>query len=386
MFPIDYAIIKEIIPEDVLTEIGNIVERHMSSSANLLALSPLGEEEIVWHYTSVPGFKSIIENQELWLTHSQFLNDKSEFAQVKTYETEIAQFAQIKEEQINEFRKIESNFFVPHTSDNEPPTYRKLRMLGASINSLLSYQTNQSLYTASFCSNGDLLSMWRSYGEAQTIAIGFSAAKIAKLNSTPGYRFGKCNYISASTSDHPIAFPDDAQKKLIFDAIATVVKDKILIPHLGTHSEISAEHIDFLNNYLTQAISIHFVIIFFGQQLLFRKNASFSEEEECRIIASGSMHGWPDKLHFRGSSERFIPYIKLPLKSDLDYLQPFGPHPLNGRKPLWDLIMKINVGPSIDQELNKYAIEQFLHSNHIAITANGPRIVDVQLSNIPLRR
>ena len=43
----------------------------------------LEKQKNVYHYTDIAGFKSIMENRELWASHIAFMNDESEFSHGK---------------------------------------------------------------------------------------------------------------------------------------------------------------------------------------------------------------------------------------------------------------------------------------------------------------
>lgn len=107
------------------------------------------QEAPIFHYTSLEGFKGIIESQDFWLTESSFLNDS----------TEIEHGIDLAHEVFKEF-----------SDHKDGPIFEMLEGLG-SKDRRLRPRTN----IACFSSARDNLSQWRAYsGSGIGVSLGFA--------------------------------------------------------------------------------------------------------------------------------------------------------------------------------------------------------------------
>ena len=107
---------------------------------------------ILYHYTTQQGLLGIINDKEIWATHTQYLNDVREFHQA----TELMR----KElwSMLNESPVPENAAILRHMQ----------RALGKAIETA-------NVCVCSFSGKGDSLSQWKSYGGGTSgFAIGFS--------------------------------------------------------------------------------------------------------------------------------------------------------------------------------------------------------------------
>ncbi|MBK2048980.1 hypothetical protein IB655_03725, partial [Francisella noatunensis] len=100
---------------------------------------------LLYHYTDVNAFKSIVENKSLWMSSPKYLNDSKEFIDGKNKVFEFIDFylardKNISKDSINILQKVQE----------------KLRQ---------SETFNDDIFICSFSTRGDDLSQWRSYGQ-----------------------------------------------------------------------------------------------------------------------------------------------------------------------------------------------------------------------------
>ena len=114
-------------------------------------------EDVVYHYTSSNGLKGILENSELWLTNTAFVNDTKECNALREVSIPFTDANITRSEVIDAW-----NLYLKHSSTNDT-------------------------YIASFSRGEESLAQWRSYGNFR---IGFDAKK---LNRDP-FNLYQCVY------------------------------------------------------------------------------------------------------------------------------------------------------------------------------------------------
>src|SRR5690348_2624811 len=133
---------------------------------------------MLYHYTDLGGFIGIIKDHDLWLTHSQYLNDAEEMI----HGANVVKAA------------IEQAF-----KDNQwDVTYlQELQRLTAS---------REGVYICCFCEKDNLLSQWRGYGaNGSGVSLQFSPKQFADLSGPDNVhgllRFWKVFYDPATQTD-----------------------------------------------------------------------------------------------------------------------------------------------------------------------------------------
>ena len=110
---------------------------------------------ILYHYTSIEAFKSIVENRQIWLSSFIWMNDPNEGRFIEQWIIEEAKRRRLNDELIN-----------------------------AIISSY--YENFKNYYFLAFSENGDLLSQWRAYAEDSTgFSIGFDPTFFTKVENIP---------------------------------------------------------------------------------------------------------------------------------------------------------------------------------------------------------
>jgi hypothetical protein len=188
--------------------------------------------QALYHYTDLSGLQGIIQNHDLWLTHSRYSND----------DEEITHGYRIVKEVIDEER------------NNALPPERVAFL--DSLAELVREPSPEGVYICCFCLDDNLLSQWRGYGANGTgVSIRFDPAAFA--------------YITGPDSPHgglmrlwKVFYDTEKQKQIVKEAINYAFNDQ-------------SQAVDEKPRQAADAIQF-FIPTF--------KNDGFSEEKECRLI------------------------------------------------------------------------------------------------------
>jgi len=281
----------------------------------------------IYHYTNIDAVKSIIENQELWLTHVRYMNDSEELL----HGAQMGLPFWLDSER-------EKHLEEKGTLDDFDANYWDLEHLNELARSL-------QFYVCSFCSEPDLLSQWRGYASAKGgYALEFNPESIKSV-------IEKVNSNSYGEDYAPIT--ECHLKECIYkdDDKLTLLKPIIKKMVYGDNKGIGSERVLAVNEYFLAANKF--------------KNIGFREEKEIRLIASvffSTLNRHHRYKFFKADNGMLKPYVKLRIPPDC--------------------IQAIWVGPHPQQELAKDSLEQFLEvcirKGHLS------KRPTVRTSNIPL--
>lgn len=130
---------------------------------------------ILYHYTSVSGLHSILENSEIWASNIHYLNDSKEFQHA------IECTKSVLRKEIDSIGLKYMRDDIIKCVDSRFETIRHL-----------------SILVASFSEDGDLLSQWRSYcPPGAGYAIGFDHGKLGLKAKQQHYHLCPCAYAHA---------------------------------------------------------------------------------------------------------------------------------------------------------------------------------------------
>lgn len=290
---------------------------------------PISDYDTIYHYTDLNGLIGIVESHTLFSTHINFLNDRKEFL----HGLDIIE--SILKENNNEF----------------------YNSMSTELNKKIENLKNLEKFVTCFSRNGDLLSQWRSYGnQGKGVAIGFDPLEITESFEEMLHGIN-------------ILYDEKDQKEILREII------KISIAYFDQHKiHYDWEGCDY-NFMISKAI-----IEFLESIIIGWKHPSFSEEEEFRLEYDVDyLANRKDKkeILFRKSDRLLIPYIKLYSKyreMDNENSEQIKHTGSNQKFP----ITKIILGPSLDFESNKIAIQMLLKKN-------GFNYVEITASKIPYR-
>jgi hypothetical protein len=259
--------------------------------------------QALYHYTDLGGLQGILQNDDLWLTHSRYLNDDEEI----THGYRIVKTV-IEEEQ------------------NKPKLTKERQKFLAGLFELVKEPSEEGVYICSFCLDDNLLSQWRGYGaNGMGVSLKFDPSGFSYITGGDSPKNGLMRLWK-------VFYPADTQKEIIRQAINFGFKQKV---------KTVQEKAD------KAAYAIQFFIPTF-------KNAGFVEEKECRLIFTPSpdFAGHP---RFRVARGMLIPYYSL---KELTSVTPTARKlPLTG----------VRVGPSSNKRLNVESTRMVLNQTGYSV-------------------
>lgn len=323
---------KQIITNEIWTELqGNMLQVLLLAYQKNNKLNKVFEHnDIIYHYTSLNGFLSIIETQSLFFSNANFLNDSKE----------IKHGVDIVLKAIEQTEENENSDILDKMKDN--------------INLLFKSEK----YVTCFSKDGDLLSQWRAYGNnGKGISIGFDFSNLTD------------SFDKYLTGTH-IEYDEKIQIESIKEYIHLMIEF-----YKNIENNYNWNGQDF-NNLVAKQI-----ITFFNNVIYSFKHPSFIDEREYRLQLEidNVMYKKEDiELKFRATENLIIPYTVI--KNDyISYLETKVPNETEPVFPLKKLpINKIVIGPSLDYETVKTGIEKFL-------SEKGYNEIDIKKSNVPYR-
>jgi hypothetical protein len=287
---------------------------------NILSETP--PNECIYHYTSQQGFLGIVEDGEIWATHIDYLNDRSEF----TYTMEKTKAALQRRRE--------------HIASKQGSIEGDLSLIDKLEEKLAGTQFLK-IYVCSFSSNGNLLSMWRGYCPGgKGYSIGFDSTSLVDRAKKQGFYFGKCRYLEKEQEDIIETLIDEALKDLKENSGDSTRRETLITEPDPLR--------DFRMNVLTIAPLL--------------KDLAFQEENEWRLISRPKLITQRQKQEdFRDGYSVIVPYFKIKLvDNENDHLP----------------IKKVFVGPGCDKSLGKKSVEAILWTK-------GVESVQVETSKIP---
>ena len=198
---------------------------------------------IVYHYCSLEAFKSIIENECLWLCDVEKSNDSAE----RIY------FEKIMLKQI----ELYTNDLKRSDKANKNSALKILEFIQKAIQSPLTERA--PVYSCSFSYNGDQLSQWRGYADdGYGVAIGFYKTNFQEI--TPKECFRDVNYSRNQA--------EEQCRKILEKAFDYFFREK--------HSNTNSSDLFFIFPILHHLV----------HDEVFFKSESFQEENECRLATA----------------------------------------------------------------------------------------------------
>src|SRR5262245_47129340 len=249
---------------------------------------------VLYHYTTAPGLLSMIKSGHLWATESRYMNDPREFLQGADVILGV----------INRIAKRKS---AP----------RALLEIGQNVEQHIDEKlVNVRIFCVSFCTNGDLLSQWRGYGDAGGgYALGFE----------PRFLFGR-----PETERPPL--------RSLLRVIYNREHQERLVAGWG-HALIAGAVSDNDPRFWQ----------FFSEALASFKNPAYAEEGEWRLVQFGRAWSgrettpWLYPVQFRERRGEVVPYADIDLSQSKAY---------PGRLPISEVVY----GPTLHPERSDKAL------------------------------
>lgn len=279
-------------------------------------------EQPLYHYTTQKGLLGIVKSRKMWVTHTQYLNDRREFV----HAVDLAR-AEIK-------RLLETSSTDAARKESLQRMEQALNWSPESIN----------VCVCSFSENRDSLSQWRAYGAGTPgFAIGFPAELLIAATAKVNWYLARCVY------------DPQRQREIIQNLVEEVLEENLSGDYRFTPEDNELEIIRARGGNLLPDLNIYAPIL---------KDESFNEEREWRIISRPLMSSSKD-FCFREGRSLLIPYSKFPLSyNDLAFR-----------------LKEVVIGPTRDQGRSKSSVTSFLRHEGLLKRME----VDVEISKVPFR-
>jgi hypothetical protein len=294
---------------------------------------------LLYHYTDQRGPLGILRDNCIWATHTQYLNDYSEY---QIYLDAVG-------EVINrELEGADCNF--------------RARILRAFLRSL----QREGVFVSSFSEgfNGDALTMWRAYSsDSGGYSIGFDRLGLGSLAesffSSPGGigNLGKCIYVDPESLN---------LSPLVLGTIEAHIPGVIDFPEgfIGNGFSDPDGTITQTTNDMMLYVSVQ------ASMAALMKHEGFHAEEEWRIVLVDESGRISRNVEFRQGKSQLVPYVKISWK----------------KEGAPTLIRRIVVGPTPNKDDAVKAVKMLLEKLDIQIKSEDyPDGVEVVPSEIPYR-
>lgn len=286
---------------------------------------PVGEPEVVYHYTTVDAMMKIVTSGRIWATSISYLNDSSEgehfLRMVRRRLPDLLAQYQLRDEVLTELngsaRPIERRPFI-----------------------------------ASFSAEGDSLPQWRSYcPHGNGVAIGFRVGCLSRTRLARGAEEGHSREITFKSVEY---IDDNAPELLVDGCIADLMNEAeegfaVAKRFWGAACVVTKESL---------------FAMYAESEACRRKHDSFNAEHEYRLIVD-RLSASPKDLEFRPVRSALVPYVEVsipessPLKMDDRETELCGEFGLRGGYRKLDFAAKVVVGPTTNMELTIDAVGAF---------------------------
>jgi len=224
--------------------------------------------KVLYHYTTQAGLLGILESQEIWATHTQYLNDKTEYLHA----------LKMVRDRLDVVEKQGDLTLVDKDS---------LAVMREGLDGI----QGLCVCVFSLSKRDDSLSQWRAYGGGSGgFAVGMSRETLEAVCNRHSLKMGKCIY------------KIDEQQQLVEQLVDAVLREALTLRQPGVlwRDEVMKIMTTCMNRYAP---------------LL--KHESFSEEEEWRLI-SGPISPFAHGIQFRAGVSTLVPYYRIPLNESKD--------------------------------------------------------------------
>jgi hypothetical protein len=296
-------------------------------------------ESTIYHYTSAAGLRGIIENHEIWLTNTAFVNDTTECKALRNEECLFAEDEFTHSFAVEQWRNFRSN---PDKANNT--------------------------YIASFSRGEESLQQWHAYGNFR---IGFEAKKLTKHS----FNLYECVYYRQEIKSWIL------EKEKVQEWEGDCLNDST--KRAAAFALFHAARMKYKSQYYENEKEVRLIAISNHSWTVWFDNES---DYHC------SMFKYDPPIHFRDHPVYRvpIPYVKLILSNEEDegYREEKEETAIQmkerklkeerDRKRLLLPITEVRIGPMLHQEEAEVACE-------ILLGEKGYRDVEVNTSKIPYR-
>ncbi|AIE59046.1 DUF2971 domain-containing protein [Bacillus methanolicus] len=243
-------------------------------------------KKVLYHYTSLDRFMGMIENNNLWMSKGNFLNDSSELIYIEKIANDT-------------IKKLEDRIIEKYGNSESEALLRIdfLKQLRVAIEKFIHDITidDFEVYVLSLTQNQDSLTLWYHYSKGDGYNIGFSTdALIDKMNAVKKRIEHEFNLFYGK-----VIYDNDQQEKMLIESL------------IRSFDCIYQFKDRFRFEELAENLHHHFfsVIVSFS---IFFKHESFRNEEEYRIALTRRRERKHEtEVLFRARNGIIIPYIQI---------------------------------------------------------------------------
>jgi hypothetical protein len=284
--------------------------------------------EVLYHYTTQTGLIGIIRNSELWMTHTQYLNDTQEFRHaIELVEEEIqrriAQATDGEEKEILE--EMQQAVDVDHSGIN--------------------------VCVSCFSEAGDSLSQWRAYGgDISGYSIGFYGDFLSAIASREGgFLLARCIYDGAK------------KRELVSRFVQANIREIAAHRSQPQNNDIDPQYWRCGGGLMAHMNKLGPIL----------KDSSFGDEREWRIISRPLMCS-SEAFDYRPGASMIIPYYRLDIGNTPE-------------QPVQRRFRNVIVGPTPHKQQAINSVRSLLTSRRLTgvMIEGGP--VSVESSSVPYR-
>lgn len=313
----------------------------------------------VYHYTNISALEGIIKNKTLWVTKSDFLNDKTEYIYA-----------------INLINKVFNKNKYAYLNNNA------LKNIIQIIKKRLS---RSFIFSTSL--NGDSTNLWGNYSKGEGYNICFNLEKVfgkfwngkifvvgnkkQKDGTSKQYMIPRVDqYKTVSMTPGKVIYDPSIQEETITDIFNFM--DSIYKSNFLYYKEIinlknnDTKSLDMLNTYTDYAIGAAQMIL--SNQVQLFKNPVFKQDEEYRILFD--INRKIDVIKYRAFNNVFVPYIEVIFEGDNDNKLP---------------IDKIIIGPKNNLDIAEKGLRSFLVNQGYKMGGDLENKLLIKNSDVPLR-
>lgn len=326
---------------DIIDKIDSIyIDSEVIHFSNIFynLLKPL-KNNCVYHYTNIHSLQNILENNQFWVTESNFLNDITEIKYIATYiETILSLYSKV-DNYTTEFETFLKNIYEGLSYYFNINDKRNTIDIDDNIKETLDNLIETKTYILSLSTEKDSLSLWSNYSNNEGYNIGIDINELEKSLKNNDI----CDDIRVSPTLNGLV-----QYRALPTPNTDLTSDILFNELYSFYTNASNLRIDD-NKMVIAAIKS---LIYLG---MFVKKNSFSDEREYRIIFRENKV----KESFRVKNGAFIPYIQIPFPKEC--------------------INEINIGPNNNSDISKSGLRRLLEHNEYKSD------IPISKSDIPLR-
>jgi Protein of unknown function (DUF2971) len=163
--------------ETTRSELSELARQHPALSFG--QITACGQPSVLYHYSSGDTVRRIVESNSIWASSHRHLNDSKEIE----HGLDIAEDIVLRCVRDRGDPVLEQT--IKHYLHGLVPTYKPSSLDGDA----------PDVYIASFCSEGDLLSQWRSYcPPSDGFSVGIDSEALRRLGKVAGFELEQCVY------------------------------------------------------------------------------------------------------------------------------------------------------------------------------------------------